>query len=159
MRGKMIGILLVVSGALLMLRKLNGAIPKSITNWEFLLIVAGVTILLIARKKTGKPHLMIWGGIITGLGIHSWGLSHVNEWPEHWSLVPAIIGSSFLLFGGILRKNNKQGTIGSLLLLLGLFAWPGVTEIPGLGRAADTLNTYWPALLVILGLTLIFKKW
>ncbi|PTX59363.1 hypothetical protein C8P63_11258 [Melghirimyces profundicolus] len=158
MRSKTFGILIALVGVLLLLRELGYPVAAQVASWEFLLIVAGILIIVYSFSKPKNPHLMIWGGIMTGLGIHAWGINRVEGWPTHWSLVPAIIGASFLIFGGLVRKNQRQGTVGAILLLLGVFAWPGVSEIPGLGQAAVFLNTYWPGLLIILGLVMAFRR-
>lgn len=158
MRTKTIGILIALSGLFLLIRETGYSFSLDKLSWELLLAGAGMLVILISRRKPNRPYLIIWGGIATGLGIHAWGLNHIKDWPSHWSMIPAIIGASFLLFGGVIKRNRNHGTIGALLLLLGLFAWPGVAEIPVLNPAAEVLNTYWPGILVVLGLYMTFKK-
>ncbi|OYD08287.1 LiaI-LiaF-like domain-containing protein [Paludifilum halophilum] len=158
MQGKHAGIVLIVAGAFLLMRETEWQLYKYLSTWEFLLILTGLIVLFLSMRQPHHPNLMIWGGITLGLGIHAWGLSHVKEWPQHWSLVPAIIGACFFLIGGLLKKDRKKGTIGAILLLLGLFAWPGANRIPGVGEAAVFMNTYWPTLLILLGIFLLWKK-
>lgn len=158
MRTKTIGILIALAGMFLLFREQGVALSPDTLSWELILAATGLLVIFYARHKPRHPYLMIWGGIALGLGIHAWGLNRIKDWPSHWSMIPAIIGASFLLFGGLIRKNRNHGMIGALLLLLGLFAWPGVTEIPGLNPAAQILNSYWPAVLVILGGYMAFKK-
>ncbi|MDA8354478.1 MAG: hypothetical protein M0Z65_15110 [Firmicutes bacterium] len=158
MRAKTFGILIALTGVLLLLRELGYSLTQNLATWEFLLILTGVFIILHAMRKPNHPYMMIWGGIAVGLGLHAWGLNHLEWWPSHWSLVPAIIGAAFLICGGIIKKNRRHGTIGTLLLCMGIFAWPGIHQIPGIGPFAVWLNTYWPGLLIILGLMLVFRK-
>ncbi|GGA41107.1 hypothetical protein GCM10007416_12620 [Kroppenstedtia guangzhouensis] len=158
MRTKTIGILIALAGIFLLFRK-QGISPSPDTlSWELILAAAGLLVIIYARHKPRHPYLMIWGGIALGLGLHAWGLNHIKDWPSHWSMIPVIIGATFLIFGGLIKKNRHHGTIGTLLLLLGLFAWPGVADLPGLNPATQILNSYWPGILVILGGYMAFKK-
>lgn len=158
MRTKTIGILIALAGIFLLFRK-QGISPSPDTlSWELILAAAGLLVIIYARHKPRHPYLMIWGGIALGLGLHAWGLNHIKDWPSHWSMIPVIIGATFLIFGGLIKKNRHHGTSGTLLLLLGLFAWPGVADLPGLNPATQILNSYWPGILVILGGYMAFKK-
>ncbi|SDW24713.1 hypothetical protein SAMN05444487_10253 [Marininema mesophilum] len=158
MRGKIMGLFIIAAGTLLLLRQLGWSIAQTISNWEFLLVIAGFILLILAMRKPVRPRLSIVAMTLIGLGIHAWGLAQIEKWPDHWSLFPIIIGASFLLMGGLYQKNRFYGVIGTLLCLLGLFAWPGVGGIPGLEDLEQTLNTYWPILLISLGLILFIRK-
>ncbi|MFD1426407.1 membrane-bound ClpP family serine protease [Kroppenstedtia sanguinis] len=158
MRTKTIGLLIVLAGIFLLLREQGIELSLDTLSWELILALAGLLMIFFSRHKPRHSYGMIWGGIALGLGVHAWGMKQIKDWPAHWSMFPAIIGASLLIFGGLLRKNRSHGTIGALLLLLGLFAWPGVTEIPGLHPIAQFLNSYWPGILVILGTYMAFKK-
>ncbi|SFS99100.1 hypothetical protein [Marininema halotolerans] len=158
MRRKIMGLFIIAAGILLLLRELGWPLAQTVSKWEFLLIVAGLILFIISIQKPPRPRLSILAGILIGLGIHSWGLAQIESWPDHWSIFPLIIGLSYLLIGGLLQKNRSYGMVGSLLCLLGIFAWPGVGDIPGLEKVAQTLNTYWPVLLITLGVLLFIRK-
>ncbi|MDR6226453.1 hypothetical protein [Desmospora profundinema] len=158
MRSRWIGILIAAIGAFLLMQEWGWSWRNPFASWETILIVVGVGIIFYSFIRSNRPNLLIWGGIVTGLGVHAWGQSHISGWPDHWSLVPAIIGLSFFLWGGLVHKNRRHVIIGIMLMLLGLLAWPGVAQLPIIGHLAGPLHAYWPALLIVLGLILTVKK-
>lgn len=158
MNGRPIGILIAGIGTFLLMRKLGWSWESLFTSWEFLLILLGVCLILFAMNRPNRSHLLVWGGVVAGLGIHAWGIAHMDGWPRHWSLIPAVVGLSFFLWGGLYLKNRNQGMIGMILILLGLFAWPGIVDLPIIGQVGDTLHKYWPTALIVLGLLLMTKK-
>ncbi|QKG84070.1 hypothetical protein GXN76_06005 [Kroppenstedtia pulmonis] len=158
MHHKTIGTLLALAGVFLLWRKLDWPLTDQLGSWEFLLILVGLVLLFLSLRHRKKARLQVWGGIALGLGIHAWGSAYWSGWPHHWSIIPAVIGSSFLLFGGFINKDRKSGLIGATLILLGLFTWPGINNIPVMGEAASWLSIYWPVMLILLGLILFFRK-
>lgn len=155
--GKIIGFLLVITGILLLIKELY---QKSFTSlfltWEMLLFVTGVGVVFYAFNKMNR-HFFLGGAILAGMGIHLWGMNQFHNWPDHWSWFLMIIGLAFLLRAYV-YKERFSITVGVLLLLTALFAWPGIQEIPVLSPITGPLHTYWSTFLILLGILVIFKK-
>jgi len=128
----------------------------SFLTWPFLLFVTGALLLFFAiLYKNGS--LIIWGGIIATLGISIWGIKYVEGWPDHWSLLAALIGLTVLLHYAI-TKNQMSATVGAILFLIGLFAYPGIKDLPFVAPITSVLHTIWPVFIVLLGFVFLVKK-
>jgi hypothetical protein len=149
-RANFVGILLIVGGLLLLIRRIDLPMTERFTTWEFILFLSGVIMLLIAHFRSNR-NLMLWSGLLTGMSLHMWGKANLDGWPDHWSFLFIIAGAAFLLVFAS-QKDRRSGIIGILLILTGFAAWPGLTWVAG------SLNNYWPVLLVVLGIFLITKK-
>lgn len=155
--GKIIGLLLVLTGILLLIKELNQKSFSSLfLTWELLPFATGMGILFYAVKKKHR-HFFLGGSILAGIGIHLWGINHFPSWPSHWSWLLLIVGAAFLLVAYV-YKERFSITVGILLLLTALFAWPGIQEIPSISPVTRTLHTYWSLFLILLGLLVILKK-
>lgn len=157
MQSKVIGLLLVLFGLLLFIVKFEWAPLASFLSWPFLLFLSGIllTFLGFIRKKS---QLVFLGSLMGGIGLYIWGLKYeIDGWPDHWSLIVVILGISFLLQVGV-NKHKLTAVIGVMILLAGLFAWPGITEIPILTPMTTTFHSIWPVFVVVLGAILLLKK-
>ncbi|TCS96533.1 hypothetical protein [Hazenella coriacea] len=157
MQSKVIGLLLVLFGLLLLIVKFEWAPLTSFLSWPFLLFLGGalLTFLGFIRKK---PQLVFLGTIMGGCGLYIWGLKYeIDGWPDHWSFIVVILGIAFLLQFGV-SKNKSTALIGAMILLAGLFAWPGITDIPILAPMTSMVHSIWPIFIVTLGTVLLLKK-
>ncbi|GGE18261.1 hypothetical protein GCM10011571_20140 [Marinithermofilum abyssi] len=157
MRGKTAGLILVVAGIVLLMRELNWPYKQLWLNPEMMLIAAGFAVMLYAGKRSTHPRLLLWGGIVSGLGVHLWGLHYIHGWPEHWSVLPMILGAAFFM-DGLFKRNRRNLWIGILMLLAGFFALPVLQRLPLLGSFSAEMNRVWPLFLILLGLLLTLKK-
>ncbi|MFC7440807.1 hypothetical protein [Laceyella putida] len=156
MQSKLIGFVLILGGALLMLTKFELAPLESFISWPFIMFMIGAILLFVAfLKRIGS--LALWAGIIAFLGLSVWGIKYVEGWPNHWSILLVFVGLSILL-QYIITKHSMSGTVGSILVLTGIVAYPGVTELPIVSPITTVLHNFWPAFIVLLGLIFLSKK-
>lgn len=157
MQSKVLGFLLVLFGLLLFIIKFEWVPLVSFLSWPFLLFLSGVLLSFLGFVRK-KSHLVFLGTIMGGMGLYIWGLRYeIDGWPDHWSFIVVIFGIAFLLQYGV-NKNKFTAIIGIMILLAGLFAWPGITEIPMLAPLTTTFHSIWPIFIVVLGAILLFKK-
>lgn len=156
MKVKLIGFLLVLFGITVMIIRFEWAPLNSFLTWPFLLFIVG-SILLFFSILYKNGSLIIWGGIIATLGMMIWGIKYVEGWPDHWSILVALIGLSILLHYAI-TKNQTSILVGSILFLIGLFAYPGIRDLPFISPITSILHLIWPVLIVILGFIFLVKK-
>jgi hypothetical protein len=116
----------------------------------------GALLLFIALIKK-KASLTLWGGLIAALGISIWGIKYVEGWPRHWSLLIGLFGVAVLL-SYFVSKNRITAIVGTIMVLTGIFAYPGIADLPIISPITSTLHMIWPVFVVILGLVLLTKK-
>lgn len=156
MQSKLIGFVLVLGGILLMLTKFELAPLNSFISWSFIMFLLGAICLFIAfLKRIGS--LALWAGIISFLGLSVWGIKYVKGWPDHWSILLVFLGAS-ILFQYSITRHSMSGTAGSILVITGIVAYPGVTELPLISPITTVLHNFWPAFVVLLGLIFLAKK-
>lgn len=156
MHSKIIGFFLLLAGAILMIFKLGVAPLNSFFTWPFFLFLIGACLVFFGFLKSNAS-FALWGGIFAGLGIAIWGSRTIEGWPTHWSLIVGLIGVAFLLQFAI-NKHNLSAVIGSVLVLIGIFWWPGIKEMPLIAPVAGILHTIWPVFVVVLGVFLMVRK-
>jgi hypothetical protein len=156
MQSKLIGFILILGGALLLVTKFELAPLQSFITWPFIMFLIGAILLFVAfLKRIGS--LALWAGLITFLGLSVWGIKYVEGWPNHWSILLVFVGLSVLL-QYLLTKHNMSGIVGGILVLTGVVAYPGVTELPIVSPVTTVLHNYWPVFIVVLGLIFLSKK-
>lgn len=156
MKVKLIGFLLVLFGIAVMIIHFGWAPFNSFLTWPFLLFIAGAILLFFAILYKNGP-LIIWGGIIATLGITIWGIKYVKGWPDHWSILVALIGLTILIHYAII-KSQTSVLVGTILFLIGLFAYPGIRDLPLVSPITSILHSIWPVLIIILGFIFLIKK-
>ncbi|MXQ55890.1 hypothetical protein [Shimazuella alba] len=156
MQNRVIGFFLVIMGAILLIVEADWANLHSFLSWSFILFVVGIFLIFFSFLQK-QSHLTLLGGIFATIGISVWGFQYVEQWPRHWSIIVIMIGVTLML-QYILNQNNITLVIGIVLLLSGVFAWPGLKEITYLAPIATFTNVYWPIFIVGLGAIFIIKK-
>lgn len=156
MRSKWVGLGLVIIGVWLLMVKTNWPYIERLWHWEFGLLFAGLILLSVAISRRNR-NLTLWAAMLAGVGLQLWAPLYIPAWPKHWSMILWIIGAAFLV-RALVFKERQNGVIGALLIAIGLFAWPKIKEVEGLSGISDTLHTYWPALIVLLGFVLIVMR-
>ncbi|SFJ42600.1 hypothetical protein [Thermoflavimicrobium dichotomicum] len=156
MQKKIIGFILVLAGVLLLLVQTGKAEMRDFVTWRFLGLLLCVFLLFFFFIKQ-QGHLVLLFGVGSAIFLFAWGKKYLDDWPTHWSILILMFGLSVIL-SFFVSKQQMALIVGIALTLIGIFAWPGIREIPGLASIADVLNTYWPALILGLGLLFLFKK-
>lgn len=156
MQKKLIGFILVFFSILLLVIKTNLASIASFISWPFLLFFVS-TVLIAVSFTNQNDKLGLIAGIGAAIGLFIWGKQYVTGWSDHWSILLLMIGCGvFLQF--FINKQSLTAVIALILVLSGIFAWPGLNDIASLASIAPTLNTYWPLLLLGLGVYFMLRK-
>ena len=156
MQTKVPGFLLLIGGFILLIYKSQWLPLQSFFNWSFVFFFAGIILLFLAFVQS-VPQLALIGGIISAISLFAWGKNHIAGWPTHWSILLILIGIAIILMF-MINKKPQTGLLGSGLFLSGLFAWPGIKQIPLVSPIGLMMNTYWPILIIALGLIFLTRK-
>jgi hypothetical protein len=153
---KISGFLLLLGGLLLLIYKSKLVPVYTLFTWTFLFMIAGIILIFLGFLKSHSP-LVLWGGFTLSISLFAWGKKYIDHWPTHWSILLTFIAITVLL-AFALNKKPFMGLFGAVLLLIGIFAWPGVKNLPILAPIGQVLNTYWPILLIVLGFIFLIRK-
>jgi hypothetical protein len=151
-----IGLFLIFSGVFIFVRQSNLVPLYSLADLSFLFFLCGCTLIAIAFLKTNGS-LALAGGMIAAISIYKWGINYIQGWPADFEILVMLIGSAFLVPFAI-TKQRWTAVIGIVTFCCGLFAWPGIKEIPLFEPIASFLNLYWPVLIIGLGLMLFTRR-
>ncbi|RAL26686.1 hypothetical protein [Thermoflavimicrobium daqui] len=156
MQKKIIGFFLILAGILLLFVQTKIAEIKDFITWPFLGLLLSVILLFIFLINQ-QAQLVLIAGISTAIFLTVWGNKYVSDWPTHWGILIFMFGIAVIL-QFVVTKHHMTLIIGIFIMLIGAFAWPGLRDIPGLSSIAIILNTYWPALVLVLGFLFLVKK-
>jgi hypothetical protein len=156
MQTKILGFIITLVGIILLLVQTDLTSIASLITWPFLLFLFSVLLLYVGILKKISA-LTLWAGFAATISIMVWGLKYVNGWPKHWSILVALFGLVVLLQFTI-NKSKITALVGVILILTGIFEYPGITELPLVSPITSVFHAYWPVLIVILGLVFISKK-
>lgn len=156
-QGFFLGIILIGIGVYFLMDQLNIPFLNNLFTWPTLLLIIGIAFLLqgFVAKETQS---LFPGTILTGLGIHFHGRELFDFWPDHWAIYTLIVGLAFI----IRHQKTKSGIVPGILLLvislLGLFYDGIIGWMNYIGEAVGWLENFWPVILIIIGVYLLFKK-
>lgn len=156
MQTKILGFIITLVGIILLLVQTDLTSLASLITWPFLIFLFSVLLLYVGILKKIST-LTLWAGFAATISVTAWGLKYVNGWPKHWSILVALFGLVVLLQFTI-NKSKITALVGVILILTGIFAYPGITELPLVSPITSVFHAYWPVLIVILGLVFISKK-
>lgn len=125
-------------------------------EWPLFIIGLGLVFWILAALVRA-PGLAVPGAILAGIGGLLYYQNQTNDWESWayaWTLIPGFVGVGVFLmnlfegrFGQGLREGG--GMVVFSLIMFGIFgAFLGGPPI---------LSTYWPALLIIVGLWLVLR--
>jgi hypothetical protein len=152
-----IGLILIVAGILFLIFQAFPALAPNIdlaTQWP--LIIVGIGGLLLLGALFGNPPLAIPASIVSGIGLI---LAYQNvsgnwaSWAYVWTLIPGFVGIGIILMALLDKDKREQVRDGITLLLIsfGLFIV--------FGGFLGALGIYWPILLILGGLILLFRSY
>jgi hypothetical protein len=135
-------------------------IVPGLDDWfEWPLLIVGVgALLLVIGLLTGVPGMAVPACIVGGIGgLLYWQFITGNweSWAYAWTLIPGFVGVGIILsglLGGGFRKGLREG-VPAILVSVVLFAVFG-----SMFGALGILGTYWPALLILLGVWLLVQN-
>lgn len=125
-------------------------------SWPLIIIGVGVLLLMIGLL-TGVPAMAIPACIVGGIGgLLYWQHATGNweSWAYVWALIPGFNGVGIILSGLFSGKTRQSLGVGGWLILISLVLFVVFGSFFG---QLGILATYWPALLIALGLLLLAR--
>src|SRR5699024_1001258 len=151
-----IGFILIAIGIYFILQNSNIPALEPYKDWPTLLVLIGLGFVLYGYFKRDYNSLFP-ATIVLGIGVHFFGLTHLDFWVDHWAVYILIIGAGFIIRALRTKKGFGIGFILILLAILLIFSSQFKILHP-LYANLNTLKNFWPILLIIIGLYLIKRK-
>lgn len=151
------GILLIGMGLYFLLKELQIPIITHFYSWPTILMIIGVALLLHSYIANEYDSILS-GAIMLGLGVHLHGIHSYSFWIDHWGMFPLIVGVAFLLR----YQKTKKGFFPGIILVIGSLFAIFASNKPGwfywISVFVNFIESFWPLLLILLGLYLLFIK-
>jgi hypothetical protein len=153
------GLILIAAGAFILLAQtVPGFADFLDMGRQWPLIIVAIGSLFFVGAFLGTAELAIPGSIITGLGLlfYYQNLSgNWASWAYAWALIPGFVGIGMLITGTLDKTQREMRADGRRLILIStilFLVFGAFFNFPaGLGR-------FWPVLLIIGGLYLLFRN-
>lgn len=151
------GIMLVGLSFFLLMSHFQFPLTLKLYSWPSLLLLVGAAMIVQAYKGHDFQQLLP-GMILLTLGIHFHAVSLFSFWPKHIGMVLFMIALSFLLSSRKSHSGLLQGIFLFILSMLMMFSdqlkmWTALLE-----QNFNDIWKFWPLLLLIIGLYLLFFK-
>ncbi|WP_078430197.1 LiaI-LiaF-like domain-containing protein [Alkalihalobacterium alkalinitrilicum] len=149
------GILFIGVGLYFLLQQFDLPFANQLLTWPSILLVIGIAFL--CQSYLGHDSGTIFPGVLlVGLGIHFHAIVMFSFWPNHWAMFTLIVGISFLL---LYFRTNRDGLIPAIILLvISGFGFFSTDLMHWFVSFFDLFEGFWPLLLIVLGLFLIFRR-
>lgn len=149
--------LLIAVGFYFFITQFNHPLIDWLHSWPVLLIGIGLW-LTISHIKDSNRSFLFEGLVVVLVGIHFYGLLHLSNWPNDWSIFPFIFGLAlFLAF-----VSSKKHLFLSLALILLSVLFFYVDQLPNwvpLLRTIEVeIQAHWPVIIIMVGILLVFYK-
>ncbi|AQU76003.1 LiaF transmembrane domain-containing protein [Priestia megaterium] len=151
------GVLLVGFGIFFLLNELHMSIAAKVYTWPVLLILIGAALLTESALSQGHSNLLASYILIT-LGIHFYVSEQIPFWPTNISMVVFMVAISFLLSARKAKSGFFQGGTLLIIAILMMFSDRLKLFLPKVEDGVNYLTTFWPILLLLVGLYLLFFK-
>jgi len=126
-------------------------------SWPLIIIGIGV-LLLIVGLLTGVPAMAMPACIVGGIGgLLYWQNATGNweSWAYVWTLIPGFVGVGIVLSGLLGGDTRQMVRGGGWLILISLVLFAVFASFFG---ALGLVGSYWPVLLIVLGLLLLAQS-
>ena len=151
------GVLLVGFGIFFLLNELHMSIAAKVYTWPVLLILIGAALLTESALSQDHSNLLASYILIT-LGIHFYVSEQIPFWPTNISMVVFRVAISFLLSARKAKSGFFQGGTLLIIAILMMFSDRLKLFLPKVEDGVNYLTTFWPILLLLVGLYLLFFK-
>ncbi|QFT90086.1 hypothetical protein FIU87_15585 [Bacillus sp. THAF10] len=151
------GLLLLLFGLYFLLQQLNISLWDGMFSWTTLLVISGVALLLQAYKQNDYPNILP-GFVLLGIGLHFQLKDSVSGWPDHFAVIILILGAGFILRSQKTKGGMFEGVLLCILASFFLFYDSFMRMLGKVETGVENLYNYWPAVLIIIGAFLVFKK-
>lgn len=156
-RNSFIAFLLIGIGIYFLIKQLDLAFFKPFVGWPTIIAIVGISFLLHSYTSKEKHNIFV-GVLLLGLGIHLHGLQNYLFWYDHWSIYTLIVGLAYL----VLFFKTRKGLMPSLILiglsLIMIFSISLPDSFKPIYGIIDFIETFWPIILIILGVYFLRKK-
>jgi len=125
-------------------------------TWPFILIAVGVFLLLLG-VATGAAGLAVPASIVGGLGVLFYfqnASGNWESWSYTWALIPGFVGVGIILAGLLEGAFRQSLSAGGSMIVISLVLFVVFASLLG---GLNLLGPYWPALLILLGLWILFR--
>ncbi|AYE49049.1 hypothetical protein OEA_04455 [Priestia megaterium NCT-2] len=151
------GVLLVGFGIFFLLNELHMSIAAKVYTWPVLLILIGAALLTESALSQDHSNLLASYILIT-LGIYFYVSEQIPFWPTNISMVVFMVAISFLLSARKAKSGFFQGGTLLIIAILMMFSDRLKLFLPKVEDGVNYLTTFWPILLLLVGLYLLFFK-
>jgi hypothetical protein len=151
------GVLLVGFGIFFLLNELHMSIAAKVYTWPVLLILIGAALLTESALSQDHSNLLASYILIT-LGIHFYVSEQIPFWPTNISMVVFMVAISFLISARKAKSGFFQGGTLLIIAILMMFSDRLKLFLPKVEDGVNYLTTFWPILLLLVGLYLLFFK-
>lgn len=152
-----IGMLLIGFGLYYFISKWQTPSLLAFTYWTTPIIITGIA-LLVQAFKGRETHFIFPGFIVLGFGVHFYANTHIEAWPEHWSVLTLIISIGMLFQSQKGKGDLLPGILLFIMSLFFLFNEKLTTMLGSLQSQVSFFQQYWPILIAVSGLYLLFSK-
>lgn len=149
------GIILILLGGAFLVNQLFPDLFGGF-GWPWILIALG-GIFTIASLVSRTGGLLVPGLILLGLGgifIYQTRTDNWDSWAYIWALIPAFAGLGMVIGGLYDREMRPARGAGVFMIAGGLIAFAIFGGFFGLDQ---NLLRFWPVLLILLGLVVLFQ--
>src|SRR5699024_1740277 len=146
--------ILIGLGIYFLIQQLDLQMFDKFYSWLTFLIIIGISFLINSFSASEYEHIFI-GVLLLVLSIHFLVLENYDYLLNHWTIYALIVGIAIL---ARLFKTKKGFVPGIILIGLSLLMIFSVTLPKGfvwLYGVQDYLATYWPVVLICLGIYLL----
>lgn len=151
------GLLLLLFGAYFLLEQMNIELWQGTFTWPTILVITGFALLLQAYKQN-DPANILPGFVLLGVGLHFHLKGQMAFWPDHFAVIILIVGVGFILRSQKTKNGLFEGVVLTVIASFFLFSNTLMEMLGIVENGFSALHTFWPAVLILIGAYLIFKK-
>jgi hypothetical protein len=155
-----LGLLLILAGAVILAYQFYPELPVwdyLTLSWPLYVIGAGAMLLLLGLL-IGAPGMAVPATIVAGIGALLYWQNETGNWESWayvWTLIPGFVGLGIILEGIMEGKFRSGLRAGGALVLISAILFVVFASFLG---GPELLGTYWPVLLILVGLWLILRS-
>ncbi|MCA1318725.1 DUF5668 domain-containing protein [Bacillus tianshenii] len=151
------GLLLLLFGAYFLLEQMNIELWQGTFTWPTILVITGFALLLQAYKQNDHANILP-GFVLLGVGLHFHLKGQLTFWPDHFAVIILIVGLGFIFRYQKTKNGLFEGLVLSVIASFFLFSNTLMEMLGTVENGFSTIHTFWPAVLILIGAYLIFKK-
>ena len=138
-------------------KQLNLVFFQPFIGWPTIVIIIGIAFLLHSYATKEKQNIFI-GVILLGIGIHFHGLQNYDFWYNHWSIYTLIVGFAYLIRFFYMKKGLILSIVLITISIIMIFSISLPEWFQGVYGIIDFIETFWPIILIVIGIYFIRKK-